>query len=285
MPDALQLLREDHNKVKDLFQRFEKTEDRRQKQQIAQEALMELKVHAQIEEEVFYPAMREQLGDVELLHEAEEEHHVAELLIEELESMRLDDKTFDAKFTVLAENVKHHIGEEEGEMFPKAAEAGRQTLMETGEELQMRKMELMQEMQGGGRRRSAAKGSRNGQSGSRAGRTTRAAAGLGGATAGRKRAGAASKTRGGSAAKKSGSRTGSSSRAASSKRATGTRSTSASKKRSTSARGTKSMSASKSAASRGTKTTRGRSSTGGASRARNTSSKRASAKRGTGSRR
>jgi hypothetical protein len=173
MADALQLLRQDHNKVKDLFQRFEKTEDRSQKKKIADEAIMELEVHAQIEEEIFYPSLKKQLGDVDLLHEAEEEHHVAEMLMEELKTMRLNDKSFDAKFMVLAENVKHHIGEEEGELFPKAAEAGRQTLDRVGQKLMERKMELMEEMKAPRKRRSPA-GSRNG--GSRAGRTARTTA-------------------------------------------------------------------------------------------------------------
>ena len=173
MPDALQVLREDHNKVKDMFQRFEKSENRSEKKQIADQALMELEVHAQIEEEIFYPSLKKQLGDVDLLHEAEEEHHVAELLMDELKTMRLNDKSFDAKFMVLAENVKHHIGEEEGELFPKAAEAGRSTLDRVGQQLMDRKTELMEEMQRP-RRRTAASGSRNGRS--RAGRTARTTA-------------------------------------------------------------------------------------------------------------
>jgi hypothetical protein len=168
MPDALQLLREDHNHVKDLFQRFEKTESKSEKKSIANEAIMELMIHAQIEEDVFYPAMKKQLGDVMLLHEAEQEHHVAEVIMEELQTMRLSDKSFEAKFTVLAENVKHHIDEEEGEMFPKAAEAGRQKLMDIGNKLQERKMELKEEWERP-RKRAASSSSRNGRSS--AGRT------------------------------------------------------------------------------------------------------------------
>ncbi|MEX0750902.1 MAG: hemerythrin domain-containing protein, partial [Dehalococcoidia bacterium] len=160
MPDALQVLREDHNKVKEMFQRFERSDDRSEKKKIAEEAIMELEVHAQIEEEIFYPAMRKQLGNNELLHEAEEEHHVAKMLMEELQTMRLNDKTFDAKFTVLAENVKHHIGEEEGEMFPKATEAGRAVLDRVGQQLTERKVALMDEMRSAPRKRRAATGSR-----------------------------------------------------------------------------------------------------------------------------
>jgi hypothetical protein len=88
--------------------------------------------------------------------------------MEELQTMRLSDKSFEAKFTVLAENVKHHIDEEEGEMFPKAAEAGRQKLMDIGNKLQERKMELKEEWERP-RKRAASSSSRNGRSS--AGRT------------------------------------------------------------------------------------------------------------------
>jgi hypothetical protein len=124
MPDALQLLRTDHDRVKELFKRFENSDDMDEKRRIAEQAIMELDIHAAIEEEIFYPAVQEKTDDTdEILNEAEEEHHVAHLLIDELRSMRKGAKNFEAKFTVLAENVKHHIQEEESEMLPKAAEA------------------------------------------------------------------------------------------------------------------------------------------------------------------
>ena len=86
---------------------------------IVREALTELKVHAAIEEELFYPAVRKPVGK-EIMNEADEEHHVAKLLIAELDRMDGSESHFDAKFRVLAENVRHHIKEEEGEMLPKA---------------------------------------------------------------------------------------------------------------------------------------------------------------------
>jgi hemerythrin superfamily protein len=182
MPDALTLIREDHRRVQDLFKEFENTGDRNRKKQIVQQCLQELQVHATIEEEILYPAIRKHTDAGELMNEAEEEHHVADLLMEEIAGMQPSNKNYDAKFMVLAENVRHHIREEEGEMLPKAAELGRERLQQLGMELEQRKMELMEQ----GRRPAATRGragSRNGGRG-RAGRTTRTSARA--STAGRK---------------------------------------------------------------------------------------------------
>jgi hemerythrin-like domain-containing protein len=119
---ALALLKEDHDTVKDLFDQFEKAESRSAKKKIVKQALTELKVHAAIEEEIFYPAVRKPVGKV-VMNEADEEHHVAKVLIAELEGMDGREDHYDAKFTVLAENVRHHIKEEENEVFPKAKDA------------------------------------------------------------------------------------------------------------------------------------------------------------------
>src|ERR1700737_3466359 len=116
---ALALLKKDHDTVKDLFDKFEKAEGRPAKKKIVNQALEELKVHAAIEEELFYPAVRKPVGK-DIMNEADEEHHVAKVLIAELEGMDGREDHYDAKFTVLAENVRHHIKEEENEMFPKA---------------------------------------------------------------------------------------------------------------------------------------------------------------------
>ena len=116
---AVALLKEDHDTVKDLFDRFEAATTRPTKTKIVRQALNELKVHAAIEEELFYPAVRKPVGK-EIMNEADEEHHVAKLLIAELDAMDGSESHFDAKFNVLAENIHHHIEEEEGEMLPKA---------------------------------------------------------------------------------------------------------------------------------------------------------------------
>lgn len=116
---AVAILIKDHDRVKDLFDRFEKTDAGTEKEQIIADALTELKVHAAIEEEIFYPAVRKQLGK-DLMNEADEEHHIARVLIAELDRDGRRDDHREAKFTVLAESVRHHIREEEGEMLPKA---------------------------------------------------------------------------------------------------------------------------------------------------------------------
>jgi hemerythrin superfamily protein len=122
-PTPTQMLRADHRKVKQLFKQFEEAQSFREAQRICEAAITELLVHSKIEEEIFYPAAREHLGDEELMEEAKQEHHVVDVLIEELQEASPSDQhgetEFCAKFMVMAENVKHHIEEEEGEMFPK----------------------------------------------------------------------------------------------------------------------------------------------------------------------
>jgi hypothetical protein len=117
--DAVSLLKRDHDTVKELFDEFEKAKQRAAKKKIVAKALTELKAHAALEEEIFYPAVRAEL-DHDVMNEADEEHHVAKVLIAELEKMTGKEDHYDAKFTVLSENVRHHIKEEESEMLPKA---------------------------------------------------------------------------------------------------------------------------------------------------------------------
>jgi len=119
--NAIALLKADHDKVKALFEKFEKTKNAAAQRKVVGEALSELKVHATVEEDLFYPAVRQEIHDKEgLMDEADEEHHVAKVLIAELDKMAGDEDHWEAKFTVLAESVRHHIKEEEGEIFPKA---------------------------------------------------------------------------------------------------------------------------------------------------------------------
>src|SRR5437764_5889326 len=123
LPDthAIAILMKDHDTVKDLFDRVEKSESGAEKQKIITEALTELKIHAVIEEEIFYPAVRKHVGN-DLMNEADEEHHVARVLIAELDRNGPANDHRLAKFTVLAESVRHHIKEEEDEVLPKAKE-------------------------------------------------------------------------------------------------------------------------------------------------------------------
>src|SRR5437870_4858036 len=112
---AIAILKKDHDTVKDLFDKFEKAESAAQKEKLITKAVHELKVHAVIEEEIFYPTVRKHVGS-DIMNEADEEHHVARVLIAELDSGRASDHR-EAKFTVLAESVRHHIKEGENEML------------------------------------------------------------------------------------------------------------------------------------------------------------------------
>jgi hemerythrin superfamily protein len=119
---VINMLKKDHQKAKDLFEEFKEAEDTKTKQRIVDTTLMELEVHAKVEEGLIYPAIRSELDEDDLMDEALEEHHVVHMLIAELKKMKPSDDRFDAKFTVLGESVKHHIKEEEAEMLPKAEE-------------------------------------------------------------------------------------------------------------------------------------------------------------------
>ena len=118
--ELLNMLKADHDKVKELFEQFEQTADQEECATIIRSALKELEVHADLEEKIVYPALREHLEEDGLITESLEEHHVVHLLIKELKGARVKQERKDAKFTVLAENVKHHIKEEEESLFPEA---------------------------------------------------------------------------------------------------------------------------------------------------------------------
>jgi Hemerythrin HHE cation binding domain len=137
---AIAILIKDHDRVKDLFDRFEKSSSSGEKENLIAETLLELKVHAAIEEEIFYPAVRKEIGS-DLMNEADEEHHVARVLIAELDRDGRNDDHRHAKFTVLAESVRHHIKEEEGEMLPKA-KGVEMDFKALGEQMLARKREL-----------------------------------------------------------------------------------------------------------------------------------------------
>jgi hemerythrin-like domain-containing protein len=118
--DATELLMRDHATVRRLAETFEKGEDDKAKAEAVAEILALLKVHTAIEEEIFYPAVRTEVGEVEdLVLEGVEEHHVAKELIAEIEGLKPADEAWEPKVTVLIENVEHHVEEEESEMFPK----------------------------------------------------------------------------------------------------------------------------------------------------------------------
>src|SRR5690625_3156688 len=119
--EVLSLLIDDHRKVQKIFKKFETEKDPDAKRDMVTEACNELTVHAEIEEQVFYPFLREQNPDEfgDLLNEAKVEHASAKDLIAQLSTMKPEDELFDAKFTVLGEYVSHHVQEEEDELFEK----------------------------------------------------------------------------------------------------------------------------------------------------------------------
>jgi hemerythrin superfamily protein len=144
-PDAIALLKADHKNVKDLFESFEEAEEPSEKANIAREAMKELRVHSVLEEEIFYPAVRQALGEDggDIMDESEEEHRVAKTIIEELAEEEAGDEHFEAKFSVLAESIRHHIKEEESEMFKQARSADGLDLHELAEAMTARKEQLL----------------------------------------------------------------------------------------------------------------------------------------------
>jgi hemerythrin superfamily protein len=146
--DAITLLKSDHQAVSQLLEKYETGKSRSRdgsKQQLAEQICRELTVHATIEEEIFYPAVAEQVEDAEdLVEEARVEHNSLKALIEEIESSEPGEPAYDAKVKVLGEYVKHHVKEEEGELFPKVRKSG-VDLAALGEQLAARKSELKSE--------------------------------------------------------------------------------------------------------------------------------------------
>lgn len=146
--DAFAMLKSDHKKVKGLFNQFKKAKKQdagdAAKSALVAQICTELRVHTQIEEEIFYPALREQMDDQDIMDEALVEHAGAKDLIAQLEGMSPGDDLYDAKVTVLGEEVDHHVKEEEGAMFRKAKRA-KVDAVRLGEEMQARKAELMPE--------------------------------------------------------------------------------------------------------------------------------------------
>ncbi|MBV8593438.1 MAG: hemerythrin domain-containing protein [Caulobacteraceae bacterium] len=140
--DALALLKADHREVSGWFDDYEDAESATEKAELSAKICQALKVHTQIEEEIFYPAARNAIKDEDLLDEATVEHAGAKDLIAQIEAAKVGDPLYDAKVKVLGEQVKHHIGEEEQELFPEAREA-KMDLVALGERMAARKAELM----------------------------------------------------------------------------------------------------------------------------------------------
>jgi hemerythrin superfamily protein len=147
--DAIELLEQDHEDVKDLFEQYDELAQNEgseaDKQAIALQICTMLTVHATVEEELFYPAARDALKEDDLVDEAVVEHASAKDLIAQIEGMEPDDDLYDAKVKVLGELIDHHVEEEEGEMFPKVRDSGLD-LQVLGLAMASRKEDLMAEL-------------------------------------------------------------------------------------------------------------------------------------------
>lgn len=141
-PDAIALLKADHKRVSDLYAQYEKTRSAGKKRSLVASICQELSVHAQVEEEIFYPAVKAALKDKELVPEAQVEHATLKELIAQVQGKEPDGELFDAKIKVMSEYTKHHVKEEQNEMFPKARQT-RLDMNALGEQIAARKKELM----------------------------------------------------------------------------------------------------------------------------------------------
>jgi hemerythrin-like domain-containing protein len=143
--DAISLLEEDHRKMKKILSELESTTERgvKTREELFATVKDELTVHETIEEEIFYPALKEHPKTKEIALEAYEEHHVVDMVMAEIEDVPHDDETWGAKFKVMKENIEHHIEEEENEMFKQARQVFEEGELEAlGEQMRLRKEQL-----------------------------------------------------------------------------------------------------------------------------------------------
>lgn len=140
--DAIALLKADHKKVSGLFEDFEKTRSSSKKKALVAQICQELTIHATLEEEIFYPAVKAALKDKELVPEAHVEHASVKDLIAQVEGVEPDGEMYDARVKVMGEFVKHHVKEEQNEMFPKVAKT-RLDLIKLRDEMMARKEQLL----------------------------------------------------------------------------------------------------------------------------------------------
>jgi hemerythrin-like domain-containing protein len=146
--DAITLLKADHDKVKGILAELEPTTERavKTRAELFAKLKSELTVHEIIEEEIFYPTLKQHPKAKEIVLEGYEEHGVVDTLMGELEALSVEDETWGAKATVMIENIEHHIEEEEGEMFAKARQVfDRDELEQLGKAMEARKAEAMRE--------------------------------------------------------------------------------------------------------------------------------------------
>ncbi len=150
--NAFELMKQDHKKVSGIFEKLEPTTERgvKTREELFAQLNQELSIHARVEEEIFYPAIKEAKETRDITLEAYEEHNVVKQLLAELDEMPKDDETWGAKLKVLKENVEHHVEEEEGEMFPSAREVlSPEQIEELGTRMEAAKKEQQKAMSAG----------------------------------------------------------------------------------------------------------------------------------------
>ena len=290
---ATTMLKAEHDEVRQLFKEFEGASEnaRSSRKRIADEVSQKLDVHAQLEEQIFYPACRD-LGDEDarkMVGESVEEHLIVKRLIAELEPLDASDEEFESKFTVLKENVEHHADEEERDLFPVAEkELGDERLEELGMQMAELKRRLMsgeQQARGGSRSGGSSSGR---SSGSRGGQARGRSSGRGsggsqgsGSRSGSSRSGSSQRSGSGSGSR---SKSGSSGRSSGSSGKSGSRSSSSGGGRSSSGGGRSSSSgrggSSSSGRGRSSSSGRGRSSSSGRGGSSSSSGGRSSSSKG-----
>ena len=147
--DAIKLLKEDHARIKPLLAEIKETTERAEKtrSELFSKIKQELTIHEIIEEEIFYPALKDHPKAKDIVLEGYEEHHVVDTVMAELEDLPVDDESWGAKAKVMKENVEHHMEEEEGEMFQKARQVfDRDELEALGTRMERRKTEAQEEL-------------------------------------------------------------------------------------------------------------------------------------------
>lgn len=140
--DAIAMLKADHKKVSGLFEQFEKSRASSTKKKLVTEICMELTVHTTLEEEIFYPAVKAALRDKELVPEANVEHSTVKDLIAQVKDVEPGGEEYDARVKVMSEYIKHHVKEEQNEMFPKAQKT-KLDMVALGQQMASRKAELL----------------------------------------------------------------------------------------------------------------------------------------------
>jgi hypothetical protein len=171
MANAVQMIRRDHKRVAGLFKKFDRAKTSAAKKRIVEQLAKQLDMHSRLEEEIFYPAVRRELGEEDLVEEARKEHQEVKEIVQQLKQMDGEGDRFEATFSELVECIQHHVEEEEGELLPTVEESN-MDLTQYGEQMSERKEELTEASRS---RRSRGGLNRPPKSGSGRGRTRSAA--------------------------------------------------------------------------------------------------------------